>query len=74
MSADGQVAGSYLHGLFDHPGALHAMLAWAGLRDAAPLDVHALREASLERLADAVEAHLDTHRLEELLGVERCKP
>jgi adenosylcobyric acid synthase len=50
------------------------MLAWAGLRDAAPLDVHALREASLERLADAVEAHLDTHRLDELLGVERCKP
>jgi adenosylcobyric acid synthase len=74
VSADGRVAGSYLHGLFDHPAALHAMLSWAGLRDAAPLDVRALREATLERLADAVEQHLDTRRLRELLGARRCEP
>ena len=73
-SPDGQIAGSYLHGLFDHPEALRALLRWAGLRDAAPLDMHALREASLERLADAVQAHLDTAALARLLGAARCEP
>ncbi|WNL45442.1 cobyric acid synthase [Dyella sp. BiH032] len=70
MSADGQVIGSYLHGLFDQPAALQAWLCWAGLDAPAPLDVHALREASLERLADAIDAHLDVARLAALLGVE----
>lgn len=63
VSRDGQILASYLHGLFDEPAALAALLEWAGLRDAVPLDIHALREASLERLADAVEMHLDTERL-----------
>ena len=69
VSADGKIIGTYLHGLFDHPDALHALLAWAGLRDVQPLDIHALREASLERLADAVETHLDIPALRKLLGV-----
>jgi adenosylcobyric acid synthase len=69
LSADGQVLGSYLHGLFDTPAALAALLRWAGLTDAAPLDLDALREASLDRLADALEVHLDTAHLGRLLGV-----
>ncbi|TAN05142.1 MAG: cobyric acid synthase [Rhodanobacteraceae bacterium] len=68
LSVDGQVLATYLHGLFDDPAALHALLHWAGLRDASPLDIHALREASLERLADVVETHLDTRALLKLLG------
>lgn len=72
ISADGQVIGTYLHGLFDHPQALDALLRWAGLSEPVPLDVHALREASIERLADAVEAHLDTGRLSALFGVSVC--
>lgn len=68
VSSDGQIIGTYLHGLFDHPDALHALLAWAGLRDAQPLDIHALRETSLERLAEAVETHLDIVRLWSMLG------
>jgi len=67
-SADGQVWGTYLHGVFDHPDALVALLRWAGLRDAAALDMAALREASIDRLADAVQAHLDTAALNLLLG------
>lgn len=72
LSADGQIIGSYLHGLFDDPQALQALLHWAGLRNAARVDVHALREASIDRLADAVEAHLDTTLLERLLGRATC--
>ncbi|MEA5125760.1 cobyric acid synthase [Xanthomonas floridensis] len=66
MSEDGQVLGTYLHGIFDHPQALHALLAWAGLAQALPVDLAALREATLERLADAVQTHLDTAALTRL--------
>ncbi|MFC0679886.1 cobyric acid synthase [Lysobacter korlensis] len=67
-SADGRVLGTYLHGLFDDADALDALLRWAGLRDAQRLDMRALREASLERLADIVDAHLDTDALLRLLA------
>jgi len=69
LSGDGQILGSYLHGLFDQPQALSALLAWAGVRDAAPMDVHALREESIDRLADAVENHLDNAALLRLIGM-----
>jgi len=59
ISADGQILATYLHGLFDAPEACRALLAWAGVRDAQAQDYAALREASLERLADTCEAHLD---------------
>ncbi len=70
MSADGQILGTYLHGLFDAPQACAALLRWAGLPDAPAHDHGALREATLERLADAVEQHLDTGRLRALLKRE----
>jgi len=68
LSADGQLLGSYLHGLFDQPEALAALLAWAGLHDAAPVDLAARREADLNRLADSLEAHLDLGRLAACFG------
>jgi adenosylcobyric acid synthase len=63
LSADGQILASYVHGLFDTPQALAALLDWAGLSDAAPFDLAARREADLDRLADALEAHLDWNKL-----------
>ncbi|KRD75589.1 cobyric acid synthase [Lysobacter sp. Root983] len=68
-SEDGQVFATYLHGLFDDPAALTALLRWAGLNEVETLDMHALREAGIDRLADAVETHLDTARLAALLGL-----
>lgn len=69
LSVDGRVLGSYLHGLFDQPAAANALLAWAGLDgDGAP-DRAAQREATLERLADAVSRYLDTRRLRRLLAL-----
>jgi adenosylcobyric acid synthase len=52
MSADGQVLGTYLHGVFDHADANTALLRWAGLATDTVIDTAALREASLDRLAD----------------------
>ncbi|KIG04111.1 cobyric acid synthase [Caballeronia concitans] len=59
ISDDGQIAATYLHGVFDTPEACAALLAWAGVQDAAPLDYSALREASLDRLADVFAGALD---------------
>ena len=53
IGADGQILGSYVHGLFDYPAAQAALLGWAGMADAQGVNLSALREASLERLADA---------------------
>jgi adenosylcobyric acid synthase len=74
LSADNQIIGTYLHGVFDDSQALHALLQWAGLHNAVTVDVQALREASIERLADAVETHLGTATLASLLGVHACVP
>lgn len=69
MSADGQVLGTYLHGLFERTEACSALLRWAGLREVQHVDYHALRERDIERLADLVEAHLDVERLRQLCGL-----
>jgi adenosylcobyric acid synthase len=52
-SDDGQVLGSYLHGMFDDAAACAALLRWAGLDSEHAVDAAALREASLDRIADA---------------------
>ncbi|QFT21721.1 Cobyric acid synthase [Pseudomonas sp. THAF187a] len=70
LSADGQVLGTYLHGLFEQPAALAALLRWAGLREVQHVDYQALRERDIERLADQVEQHLDSARLRALCGLE----
>jgi len=59
ISEDGQVMGTYLHGLFDHPEACQALLTKLGLAKADSVDYNAHREQALERLADTLEAHLD---------------
>jgi len=58
LSADGRILGTYLHGLFDHPEACTALLAWAGLSDPEPFDAEAIREREIDRLADAFARHV----------------
>jgi adenosylcobyric acid synthase len=52
-SEDGQILGSYLHGMFDQASACAALLRWAGLDSEHAVDAAALREESLDRIADA---------------------
>jgi adenosylcobyric acid synthase len=70
QSADGQIIGTYLHGLFESPQACSALLRWAGLQDVQDVDYHALRERDIERLADLVENHLDGALLRQLCGLD----
>jgi adenosylcobyric acid synthase len=68
VSEDGQVLGTYVHGLFDAPEALRTLLRHAGVSAPAPLDYEALLEASIDRLADTIEAHLDMPRILALMA------
>lgn len=64
VSDDGQLLGTYLHGLFDAAPARDALLRWAGLTVRETPDYRQLREEGINRLADAIEAHLDLRLLE----------
>jgi adenosylcobyric acid synthase len=70
VSADGAILGTYLHGLFESADACTALLTWAGLRAVQRVDYARLREAAIDRLADAVAQHLDTARLRAILDLE----
>ena len=70
ISDDDRVIGTYLHGLFDSPPACAALLRWAGLQETLAFDYPRLREAGIERLADAVEQHLDMRQIAALLGLD----
>jgi len=70
ISADGQVIGSYLHGLFDHPEALKKLLSWAGLVSVESVDAAQVRDKELNRLADMIEQHMQLDDLFENLTKE----
>ena len=55
MSDDGQIIGTYLHGLFENGEACQTLLSWAGLKDASFEDHFSKQEAGINRLAEAVQ-------------------
>jgi len=74
-SSDGRAWGSYLHGLFDSPGLRRALFSWLGANrpvghEPLPpsLDYRALREASYNRLAETLRAHLSLDLLWNIVG------
>jgi adenosylcobyric acid synthase len=74
MSADGLILGTYLYGLFETSTARDALLRWAGLAQASAPDYAQIREAAIDRLADAVEANLDVDRVFDLLHFATTAP
>ncbi|RBP76555.1 adenosylcobyric acid synthase (glutamine-hydrolysing) [Shewanella putrefaciens] len=67
QSDDGQILGTYLHGLFDSSDACQLILRWAGLNDAKAIDINQIREQQLDRLADVLAEHLDMQKLQPIL-------
>ncbi|HDZ57443.1 MAG TPA: cobyric acid synthase [Pseudomonas xinjiangensis] len=69
ISLDQQIAGTYLHGLFESAAASEALLRWAGLSEVQGFDYAALRARDIDRLADLVENHLDVNKLLQICEV-----
>jgi adenosylcobyric acid synthase len=69
VSGDGQILGTYVHGIFETPPACAALLRWAGVRDPRQIDYAAVREAAIDRIADCVERHVDMGTLLRLLNL-----
>ena len=63
ISRDGQILGTYVHGVLDEPAACGALLRWAGLEAPVEFDYGQRREQMLDRLADALERSLALERL-----------
>lgn len=73
ISSDGQILGTYVHGLFDESASRAAILRWAGLGQIRDIDYFGLREESLDRLADELERSLDIARIESFLNLPRTR-
>jgi len=64
ISDDNQVAGTYLHGLFDTPDAVNQLVRWLEPETKlTPIDLNQHREQQLNRLADVVEKHMDIEQI-----------
>jgi adenosylcobyric acid synthase len=72
VSADGRVAGAYVHGVFAADGFRRAFLA--GFGAASALAYAATVEATLDALAEHLAAHLDVDGLLALAGVTPARP
>lgn len=66
ISEDGQIAGTYWHGLFENPDVIAAMGRWVGHALEPGPSNQARQEAAINRLAEAVAEHIDLDRLEAL--------
>ena len=69
LSDDGQIAGTYLHGLFEQSEAVEALLGWAGAEQVQHQDYAGLRARDIDRLADLVERYMDVRKLYAMCGL-----
>ena len=58
ISADNQIIGTYVHGLFDQKNASDALLCWAGLQHSNSIDINQHREQQINRFADCLEQEM----------------
>ena len=64
ISDDNQVAGTYLHGLFDTPEGVSELITWlAPNSQIKPIDINLNREQQLNRLASVVAENLDIEQI-----------
>ncbi len=69
VSADGRIAGAYVHGLFDQAGARAALLAELGATSDG-LDQLTRVDAALDEIAQVLEASFDIAALARIAGLE----
>lgn len=69
ISADGKIAGTYVHGLLDEAEALAEILEWAGLQSPEALDRNVIRDADLDRLAECIVSNMDWQKFSSATGL-----
>jgi adenosylcobyric acid synthase len=67
MDANGQVAGCYLHGIFDQEQAIQAIVNWCGFHIEQHVDLHVQQEQAIDKLADVCQQYLDLEKIETLI-------
>ena len=64
ISDDNQIAGTYLHGLFDTPEGVSELITWLATNNQIkPIDINLNREQQLSRLANVVAENLDIEQI-----------
>ncbi|NVD07880.1 cobyric acid synthase [Vibrio sp. JPW-9-11-11] len=63
LSDCNQVFGTYLHGIFNQPDAVTALGRWCGIEHIAEVDHQQNQQQAIDRIADAIEQHLDLNKL-----------
>ncbi len=74
ISQDERIMATYVHGLFDQSAACASLLRWAGLQDVSESSFQQRLLKDMDRLADALEQHIDLaplYSLLELAGPEK---
>ncbi len=71
VSASGLVAGTYLHGLFEHAVVRRTLIRWLGQRKGLALtgSANTSREASFDTLAAMLRSHLDVPSVRGIMGL-----
>ena len=67
LSDDGQIAGCYLHGLFDQPEALQLFMSWLGYDVSKSPSIEILEEQAIERVSQACQTHLDMVKIKQIV-------
>jgi len=67
ISDDQQIAGCYLHGLFDQANAIDALAAWCDTKLTTSQNLHEIQEQAIAKLADVSQQYLDLAKIETLL-------
>ncbi|GAA6171162.1 cobyric acid synthase [Colwellia sp. KU-HH00111] len=68
ITADEQIAGCYLHGIFDTPQALTLIMAWSGSEITENVSIDQLEDIAINRISDACYKYLDIDKLDKLLS------
>lgn len=67
ISDDQQIAGCYLHGVFDQANAIDALALWCDVTLEKSQDIDVIQEQAIEKLADVCQQHMYLTKLEQIL-------
>ncbi len=67
ITKDQQVAGCYIHGLFDAPQVLQLFIGWLGIKVDISTSIDELEQRAINRVSDACKSYLDINKIDILL-------